>query len=125
MKQLLNATLVLNFLVEAPVGAALALAPENFLAPDQVAGALWARNYGVAAFSVASLSVWLWPKRHDFSAVSLGLGFFITFHPMLAIALLTSGGQTVGVVIHTVLSISFVLLFSTRTRWCAPAPNGA
>ncbi len=125
MKPLLNVTLLLNFLVEAPVGAALALAPQNFLAPDQVAGALWARNYGVAAFAVASLSIWLWPKRHDLSSVSLALGFFITFHPLLAIALLTSGDQTVGVVIHTVLSVSFILLFFTRERWCAAAPQGA
>ena len=125
MKWVLIVALILNVLIEAPVGAFLILAPEAFLPPDQADQAFWARNYGVGAFSVACMSLWIWPKRNDFAALGVGLGFLITFHPILTVVLLASGVQPVGAVLHGVLAILFALAFFQRRRWCDPGPPGA
>jgi hypothetical protein len=118
MKILLISMLVLNFLTEGPVGAFLVVSPEAFLPSGQVEGILWARNYGVAALCVASMIFWVWRSRDVFEVMGVALGFLMTFHTALTIALLTSGGQVPGAVLHFILATACIVLFFQRAKWC-------
>ena len=120
MKKVLNFALVLNFLTDGPVGVFLVLSPESFLPAGQVEGLLWVRNYGVAALTVASVPLWLWPHRDDYKVVGLATGLLMAFHSALTIALLTAGGQLFGSVLHFILATLFIVLYSQRAKWCEP-----
>ena len=121
MKILLNTVLILNLLTDGPVGVFLMFSPESFLSAGQGEGILWVRNYGVAAFCVASMIFWVWRSRENFSVMGLALGFLMTFHTLLTIALLTTGGQMVGAILHTILASLCILLFFQRAKWCTPS----
>jgi hypothetical protein len=119
MRIVLILSLAFNFLVEGPVGAFLVFAPESFLSAGQTEGILWARNYGVAALAVASMIFWVWPHRDNFQVLGVAIGFLMVFHCALTAALLTTGGQQVGAILHSILTISFTFLYFQRAKWCS------
>ena len=121
-KRLLNIVLVVNCLVEVPVGLLLVLSPESFLPSGESAGIVWARNYGVAAFAIGTLALWIWPYRDNYAAVSVALGFLVLFNWTLTGALITSGGQVPGAILHFILATLFTLLYFQRRRWCEVEP---
>jgi hypothetical protein len=118
MKKVLNTALILNFLTDGPVGVFLVFSPQTFLPAGQVEGILWVRNYGVAALAVASMIFWVWSSRDDYGAMGVALGFLLAFHSALTVALLVTGGQLVGTILHFILATLFVLLYFQREKWC-------
>ena len=63
MKILLMVTLVLHLLMELMAAVALIGGPEGV--GNAGAGNMWSMHYGFAALAIASISVWVWPKRTD------------------------------------------------------------
>jgi hypothetical protein len=118
MRKLLNLVLIATFVIEAPVGTMLMFAPESFLPAGQIDGVLWARNYGVAAFAISTLLFWTWSSRDSHQTMGVTLGFLMTFHAILAIALLVTGGQLTGAVLHSILAVLSVVLYFRRAQWC-------
>lgn len=71
-------------------------------------------HYGFAALAIASISIWIWPRRHNLEAVTPALLTLIVFHVGLCGSLTLAGDQFVGSVIHAVLALSFAILFVRR-----------
>tara|TARA_A100001037_G_scaffold48109_1_gene39951 strand:- start:22018 stop:22392 length:375 start_codon:yes stop_codon:yes gene_type:complete len=115
MRILLIATLALNLLVEAPVGLMLTFAQDP---TAEIMVAFWSRNYGVAVLAISTLIFWVWRWRDDLGVMTVALGFLMTFHALLATALIASGIQQGGAILHTVLAVGFIVLFLRRRSWC-------
>ena len=77
--------LVLNLLVEALAAVALITGPGGVSAAGT--GNQWSMHYGFAVIAVASASLWIWPWRKDYRAVTAVLGMLLVFHSMLFISL--------------------------------------
>jgi len=75
-------------------------------------------HYGFAALAMASASLWIWPHRSNLRVVTAVLGILLTFHTGLLISLTLAGDQQGGVVIHAVMSVLCLVLFTQRTKWC-------
>lgn len=116
MKTLFSIVLVLSFLAEALAATTLIGGPGGVAAAGT--GGQWSMHYGFAALAIASASLWLWPYRADRRAVTAMLGTLMTFHTGVLLSLVLAGDQQAGVVIHSVLSLSCIVLFTQRSRWC-------
>lgn len=114
--------LVVNLLVEALAAVTLITGPGGLSAAGM--GNQWSMHYGFAVIAVASASLWIWPWRKDYRAVTAVLGTLLVFHGMLFISLATAGDQSAGMIIHLALATLCLLLFSQRSRWC-DAPGGS
>ena len=118
MKKLLNTFLVMNLVVEAPVGISLILAPTSFLSAHHAEAAIWARNYGVAAFAVSTFIFWLWPHRDSYSTTGVALGFLMCFHTILSGALFTAEALLPGAILHSAFALMCIVLYFQRSKWC-------
>jgi hypothetical protein len=119
MKQILAVALVLNFLAELLAAAAL-IGGENGLGAAETSPAgRWSMHYGFAVIAIASAGAWLWPHRHELSALTPVLGILTTFHLAVLTSLLVAGDQPTGVVAHTILSVLFSVLLVLRRRVAA------
>jgi len=108
--------LVLNLLVEALAALALITGPEGISAAGS--GNQWSMHYGFAVLAIASASLWIWPARTNHRAVTAVLGILLVFHGALFVSLTTAGDQQAGMIIHMVLAVSCLVLFTQRSRWC-------
>lgn len=121
MKVLFVVFLVLNFLAEALAASTLIAGPGGLSAIGQ--GAQWSMHYGFAVLAVASASLWVWPKRNDVSVVTAVLGILLVFHAAVFVSLTLAGDQLFGMVLHAVLALMCLVLFTRRAHWCA-VPDG-
>lgn len=118
MKIFFVSVLVLNLLFEGAAAAALIFGPEGAFSGIHPEGGMWAMNYGFAAAAVASAVFWIWPYRTDARAVGVLLGFLITFHVLLSISLAIPGNQFGPTMIHALMAVLCLILFTQRGRWC-------
>lgn len=116
MKIVFSIFLVLNFLVEAMAAVSLLTGPQGIAAAGT--GGQWSMHYGFAAIAIASAGWWLWPYRSNRMAVTAVLGMLMTFHVGLFTSLSLAGDQKLGVIIHAVMSVLSIGLFTQRARWC-------
>lgn len=114
MKILLMVTLVLHLLMEVLAGAALIGGPEGI--SNAGAGNMWSMHYGFAALALASISIWVWPKRTDLGVLTVGLSILLVFHYGLTLSLYLAGDQMGGMIGHAVLAILCSVLFVSRSR---------
>lgn len=119
MKILFVVLLVLNCLTEVLAATTLIGGPDGIAAAGR--GGMWSMHYGFAALAIASASLWVWRYRTNLSAVTAVLGVLLTFHTGLFISLTLAGDQQAGMVIHAVLSVLCIVLFTQRSKWCTPA----
>lgn len=117
MKILFIILLVLNFLTEAMASSALIGGPEGISAAGQ--GGMWSMHYGFAALAIGSASLWIWPHRTNMKAVTAVLGVLMTFHSGLFVSLTAAGDQQAGMIIHAVLAVLCIFLFTQRSKWCS------
>ena len=122
MQILFTIFLALNLLVEALAAVTLITGPGGVSAAGT--GNQWSMHYGFAVIAVASASLWIWPWRRDYRAVTAVLGVLLVFHGMLFVSLTTAGDQPAGMIIHLVLATLCLLLFTQRSRWCEK-PGGS
>ncbi len=118
MKRFFIGVLILNLLAEGLAAFFLITAPENLFAEGQLEGVLWARMYGFAALAVASAVFWVWPNRDNSKAVGTVLGVLLTFHFGLSIALAIAGDQILATIIHAIIAVLFLVLYTQRSKWC-------
>ena len=116
MKLLFTVFLVLHALTELMAAATLIGGPQGISAPGL--GEQWSMHYGFAALALASASFWVWPHRGNRAAVTPVLGVRMVFHVGLLVSLATAGDQQAGMVIHAVLALLAIALFSLRSKWC-------
>lgn len=119
MRVLFVVLLILHLLMETMAAVALIGGPQGISAAGQ--GAQWSMHYGFAALALASVSLWVWPRRDDLAAVTVALGLLLTFHAGLTVSLAVAGDQTFGMIGHAVLAVISLVLITQRTRVCAPA----
>ena len=67
---------------------------------------------------IASASLWVWPYRNSLKAVTAVLGVLCTFHTGLFISLSLAGDQQAGQIIHAVMAVLCIVLFTQRAKWC-------
>ena len=116
MKLCFTILLVLNLLTELLASTTLIGGADGIAAAGR--GGLWSMHYGFAALAIGSASLWLWPYRSNRKAVTAVLGMLMTFHSGLFISLTLAGDQPAGVVIHGVLSVLCIGMFTQRSKWC-------
>lgn len=116
MQKLFIALLVLNFLTEAMAAVMLITGPGGLSAAGS--GEQWSMHYGFAALAIGSAALWVWPFRNNLNAVTAVLGVLMTFHTGLLVSLVVAGDQMAGVVIHAVLAVLCIVLFTQRRSWC-------
>ena len=119
MRVLFVVLLVLHLLMETMAAVALIGGPEGISAAGQ--GAQWSMHYGFAALAMASVSLWVWPRRDDLAAVTVALGLLLTFHFGLTLSLAVAGDQIGGMISHGVLAAISLVLITQRAKVCAPA----
>ena len=119
MRVLFFVLLVLNLLMESMAAVALIGGPGGIPAAGQ--GAQWSMHYGFAALAVASVSLWVWPRRNELAAVTVVLGLLLTFHAGLTISLAVAGDQVGGMIGHAVLAVISLVLIMQRSKVCALA----
>ena len=124
MKIFFLTVLVLNLLFEGAAGVALITGPQGAFSDFRPEDGMWAMNYGFAALAVASVVFWVWPHRTDRKAVGVLLGFLMTFHTLLCIALAIPGNQFGAMAIHGTMAVLCLFLFTQKSRWC-DAASGA
>ncbi|MGA0839914.1 MAG: hypothetical protein ACO3P1_08480 [Pseudomonadales bacterium] len=117
MQQLFVLVLVLNLLVEGFAGVALISGPGGLSAAGS--GNQWSMHYGFAVLAIASASLWVWPRRRDYQAITAVLGVLLVFHAALVVSLAAAGDQQVGLVIHSLLAAGCAFLFVRRARLAA------
>jgi hypothetical protein len=116
VKKLFSALLVLNLLTEAMAATFLIGGPEGIAAAGK--GEMWSMHYGFAALAIASITIWIWPRRSSLQAVTPILGVLLTFHTGLFLSLAMAGDQAQGMVVHAVLAVLSLFLFTQRSKWC-------
>jgi len=116
MKILFIVVLVVNLLTELLAATTLIGGPEGIAAAGK--GGMWSMHYGFAVLAIASASLWIWPYRGNLKAVTAVLGVLSTFHTGLFISLTLAGDQQVGQIIHGVMAVLCIVLFTQRARWC-------
>ena len=116
MRILFVAVLVVNLLTEALAAATLIGGPDGIAAAGK--GGMWSMHYGFAALAIASTSLWVWPHRNNLTAVTAVLGVLCTFHIGLFVSLTLAGDQQVGMIIHGVMAVLCIALFTRRAKWC-------
>ena len=116
MKHLYTTVLILHFLLEALAALSLIAGPGGIAAMGQ--GGQWSMHYGFAALALASISLWAWPHRENYTVATLVLGVFIVFHIGLTISLAVAGDQAAGMIGHAVMSVLSIIAFTARAKWC-------
>ena len=116
MRILFIVVLVVNLLTESLAATTLIGGPDGIAAAGK--GGMWSMHYGFAALAMASASLWIWPHRRNLKAVTAVLGVLATFHTGLFISLTLAGDQQVGQIIHGVMAVLCIVLFTLRARWC-------
>ena len=106
----------MNLLTESLAATTLIGGPDGIAAAGK--GGMWSMHYGFAALAMASVSLWIWPNRRNLKAVTAVLGVLSTFHTGLFISLTLAGDQQVGQIIHGVMAVLCIVLFTLRARWC-------
>ena len=119
MRVLFMVLLIAHLLMETMAAVALIGGPHGISEVGQ--GAQWSMHYGFAALAMASVSLWVWPRRNDLAAVTVALGLLLTFHAGLTVSLAVAGDQVGGTISHAVLAAISLLLITQRTKVCAPA----
>lgn len=119
MKTVFTIFLVLHFLIETLAAVANIGGPEGLSAAGT--GGQWSMHYGFAAFALATASLWVWPHRTNLAVVTAVLGVLLVFHVGLFISLTAAGDQAAGMVIHAVLAVLAIFLFTQRKKWCTAA----
>ena len=117
MKYLFNTLLVLNLFTEATAATFLIGGPGGISAAGS--GGMWSMHYGFAAFAIASATFWIWPYRDNIKAVTSILGLLLTFHSGLFLSLAIAGDQMPGMIVHAVLAMLCLFLFTQRSKWCS------
>ena len=117
MRVLFLVLLILHLLMETMAAVALIGGPQGISAAGQ--GAQWSMHYGFAALAMASVSLWVWPRRNDLAAVTVALGLLLTFHAGLTLSLAVAGDQAGGMISHAVLAVISLVLISQRGKVCA------
>jgi len=112
MNILLNLLLILNALTEGLAAAGLIGGPDGISAAG--AGQMWSMHYGFAALAIASISIWVWPHRHQLQPITIALGTLLVFHTGLCASLALAGDQAAGMAAHGLLAIMCVILFVQR-----------
>ena len=112
MAMLWNVVIVLSALTEIMAAVTLIGGPEGVA--NAGAGNMWSMHYGFAALAIASLSLWIWPRRKNADANAVALGVLITFHTGLFISLALAGDQAVGMVLHGILAALSMVVFARR-----------
>ena len=112
MKILWNVVIILSGLTELLAAATLIGGPEGVSAAGS--GNMWSMHYGFAALAIASLSIWIWPRRHQAEAIAVALGVLLTFHTGLFVSLTLAGDQPVGMVLHGILAVLSLVVFFNR-----------
>lgn len=118
MKIAFTVFLVLTTLAETLAAVTLIGGPAGISAAGQIEGGMWAMNYGFAVICIASAVLWVWPHRSNPAAVTPVLGILMTFHICLCFALSLDDSQRAGQIIHGVLAVLGVFLFTQRHKWC-------
>jgi hypothetical protein len=116
MRILFIVVLVVNLLTEALAAATLIGGPDGIAAAGK--GGMWSMHYGFAALAIASASLWVWPYRNNLKAVTAVLGVLCTFHTGLFVSLTLAADQQVGMIIHGVMAVLCIVLFTQRAKWC-------
>jgi hypothetical protein len=116
MRILFSVFLVLNLLAELLAATSLIGGPDGIAAAGR--GNQWAMHYGFAVLAIASATLWVWPQRSHLKVVTAVLGVLMVFHSGVLASLVLAGDQPVGVVIHSVLALLAIGLFTQRARWC-------
>lgn len=119
MKIAFTVLLILHFLTESLAAFALIGGPEGLSAAGT--GGQWSMHYGFAALALASASLWVWPFRTNLAAVTAVLGVLLVFHVGLCTSLAAAGDQMAGLVMHAVLAVLSIFLFTQRKKWCTAA----
>ena len=121
MKKLFAALLILNFLLEAMASAALIFSPVGVLSPGL--GEQWSMHYGFAAFTIATIGLWVWPVRHVPEIITATIGILMTFHIATLTSLTVAGDQQGGQILHGILATMAVVLFVLRKRISEETPS--
>ena len=119
MRMLFVVMLVMNFLLEALAAVTLISGPGGISAAGT--GEQWSMHYGFAALAIASISLWIWPRRNDAGAVATVLGVLLVFHAGLMVSLAVAGDQMFGLVMHTIVAAMCLVLVLQRGKVTAPA----
>ena len=119
MKILFIVMLVLNLLLETLAAVTLITGPGGISAAGT--GEQWSMHYGFAALAIASVSLWIWPRRADPGAVGTVLGVLLVFHTGLAVSLALAGDQLFGLVMHTVVAAMCLVLVLQQSKVTAAA----
>jgi hypothetical protein len=119
MRNVLAVALVLNLLLEALAAATLIGGPTGLAVSGPPPSGWWSMHYGFAVIAIASASAWLWPRRHELTALTPVLGILATFHTAVMTSLLVAGDQPGGAIAHALLALSFSSLFALRGRIAA------
>jgi len=118
MKNLFTGYLVLNLLLEGLAATTLIGAGLGIIAVADLESGIWSMNYGFAAVAIASAIFWVWPHRSRCEAVGPILGILVTFHALVSISFSIQGDQVPPIVVHGVLAVLGIVLYSRRTAWC-------
>ena len=119
MRVLFAVLLMAHLLMETMAAIGLIGGPGGISAAGQ--GEQWSMHYGFAALAMASVSLWVWPRRNDPAAVAVVLGLLLTFHVGLTLSLAVAGDQMGGMIAHAVLAAISLVLITQRAKVCAPA----
>ncbi|MEM7003188.1 MAG: hypothetical protein AAF529_20540 [Pseudomonadota bacterium] len=112
MKILWQTLIVVSALAELMAAVTLIGGPGGITAAGS--GSQWSMHYGFAALAVASLSLWVWPRRTNADAVHVALGVLTTFHVGVFLSLTLAGDQAFGMLLHGVLSVMCIVLVAGR-----------
>ena len=118
MKLFFTVFLVLNLLAETLAAVSLIGGGLGGEPTDIAAGTRWDMNYGFAVIAIASAVFWLWTKRSTLAAVTPVLGMLTVFHVSLVVALSMDASQRFGFILHGVLALMAIILFTQRRKWC-------
>jgi len=121
MQTLFKIFLVLNLLAETLAAVSLAFGgASTVMGGAAPAAGMWSMHYGFAVICIASAIFWVWGRQTVRATVTPVLGMLMIFHlsVLTSLALEGSATQMVGIVIHSVLAILAVVLFTQRGTWC-------
>lgn len=111
---LFYSALVLTILFELLAGVALIAGPGGV--SDAGSGNQWSMHYGFAAVVIGSVPVWTWFYRFELPVLTMGLGILLTFHSVLVVSLALAGDQQAGMIMHSVLAVICLVVFSLRKQ---------
>ena len=118
MKKFLTAVLVFNLLVEWFAAFSLITMAFGDVPDDMRQTFNWMRNYGFGALAIGSTVIWVWPHRDNSAVMGAILGMLIVFHFGVSFSLAMAGDGPLFPVIHGLLGLACLFLFTQRSKWC-------